>query len=416
MSDGAEHGQGSAAEPSLREQHELDASWTMVTDDRSLIHAANALASGSGPVGVDAERASGFRYGSEAYLVQVFRRGAGTFIFDPLGIDSFAPLADALGPRSIGDDEWVIHSASQDLACLEALGLVPERLFDTELASRLLGFDRVGLGSLVERLLGIRLNKAHSAADWSTRPLPETWLEYAALDVALLPDLRDAVAAELVAQGKHEIAAEEFEATRTRPPKPAPAEPWRKLNGVSRLKTPRELAIARELWRARDDLARARDLGPGRLIPDSSIVLAAAEQPRSAGQLAAMRDFRGRASRSELDRWWKAILAGKTTDDLPEPRPRDPDAIPHHRNWAMRFPDAAARLSVARETLAAEAERLNMPIENLLTPDTLRRLAWEPPQPATVEAVSDRLRELGARPWQTVVTAPLLAAVFVEFD
>ena len=250
----------------LREQHELETTWTMVADDATLLRASEALAAGSGPAGVDAERASGYRYGSEAYLVQVYRRGAGTFIFDPVEIRSFAPLAEALGPGSLGDDEWIIPSASQDLGCLAELGLVPEHLFDTELASRLLGFERVGLGAIVERLLGIRLHKAHSAADWSTRPLPEPWLEYAALDVALLPDLRDAVAAELDAQGKHEIAEQEFEAARTRPPKPAPDEPWRRLRGASRLRTPKELAVARELWNSRDELARSRDVAPGRLL------------------------------------------------------------------------------------------------------------------------------------------------------
>lgn len=395
------------------EQQDLSVTWSLVADGEGVARAADAIASGTGPVGVDAERASGFRYGSEAYLVQVFRRGAGTFLFDPTEIEDFGPLAEALAPGALGRDEWILHSASQDLACLEALGLTPERLFDTELASRLLGFERVGLGSLVERLLGIRLHKAHSAADWSSRPLPGDWLEYAALDVALLPDLRDAVARELEAQGKIEIAKQEFEAVRTKPPKPAPAEPWRRLSGGNRLKTPRELAIARELWLARDELARSRDVAPGRLLPDASIVVAASAQPRSAGHLASLGDFKGRASRSELDRWWRAVLRGKTTDELPSLRPRDPDAIPHHRGWAQRHPEAAARLVAAREALAAEAERQRMPLENLLTPDTLRRLAWDPPSPATSESISERLAELGARPWQTVITAPIIAAAFV---
>ncbi|MCA0347625.1 MAG: ribonuclease D, partial [Actinobacteria bacterium] len=179
----------------------------MITDSRDLERAAETLAGGHGPAGVDAERASGFRYGSEAYLVQVHRRGAGTFLFDPTEIDDFSALDEA-----IRGEEWILHAASQDLPCLDAIGLRPQRLFDTELASRLLGFERVGLGSIVEQLLGIRLSKAHSAADWSTRPLPGPWLEYAALDVALLPDLRDAVEAELEAQGKTGIAEQEFEA------------------------------------------------------------------------------------------------------------------------------------------------------------------------------------------------------------
>jgi ribonuclease D len=390
------------------EQHELEADWSLVGDRGALEAAAEAIDAGTGPIGLDAERASGFRYGGEAYLVQVHRRGAGTFLFDPTLIDGFDPLVEA-----ISGEEWILHSASQDLACLEALGLVPERLFDTELASRLLGFERVGLGAIVERLLGIRLHKAHSAADWSTRPLPEPWLEYAAFDVALLPELRDAVAGELAEQGKEEFAAQEFEAVRTRPAKPAPEEPWRRLSGTNRLRSPRELAIARELWLARDALARARDTAPGRLLPDASIIVAAAAQPRSAGHLAGLSDFKGRASRTELERWWAAVLRGKTTDELPGPAPREPGFLPHHRGWAQKHPEAAARLVAAREAVAAEAERLRMPTENLLTPELLRRVAWDPPAQASPDAVRDRLRELGARDWQSELTAPLIAAAFV---
>lgn len=393
------------------EQHELDADWSLIGDSAGLEYAAELLDAGTGPVGVDAERASGFRYGGDAYLVQVHRRGAGTFLFDPVTIDGFEPLAEA-----IGQEEWILHSASQDLACLEAIGLVPPRLFDTELASRLLGFERVGLGALVERLLGVRLDKAHSSADWSKRPLPESWLEYAALDVALLPELRDAVARELGLQRKVEFAEQEFEAVRTRPAKPQLADPWRRLTGGNRLKSPRELAIARELWYARDELARSSDVAPGRLLPDASIVVAAAAQPRSAGQLASISEFKGRTSRSELNRWWSAILRGKTTDEMPPLVKREPGSIPHHRGWAQRHPEAAARLATAREAVAAEAERQSIPVENLLTPDLLRRLAWDPPSPASPDAVSDRLRELGARDWQIALVAPLISTAFVETE
>jgi ribonuclease D len=391
------------------EQSELDTDWSLVTEDRDLERAAEELASGSGPVGVDAERASGFRYGSEAYLVQVFRRGARPFLFDPTLLSSFTPLAEA-----IDDEEWILHAASQDIPCLDALGLRPRMLFDTELAARLLGYERVGLGAIVESLLGIKLEKAHSAADWSQRPLPEPWLEYAALDVALLPDLRDAVMRDLDAQGKIDFALQEFEAVRTRPEKPRAAEPWRKLSGGHALRTPRSLAIARELWLARDELARERDIAPGRLIPDASIVAAAAANPRSKGDLARLQTFKGRASRSELERWWRAVLVGKTTDELPGPKSREPGTIPHHRGWPQRHPEAAARLAAAREGVAAEAERQRIPLENLLTPDHLRAIAWRPPQPATAEHIALRLKELGARDWQIGITAPIIAAAFVD--
>lgn len=390
-------------------QSELRPEWTLVTDDSGLLRAAERLAAGDGAAGVDAERASGFRYGSEAYLVQVHRRGAGTFLFDPIGIESFAPLAEA-----IGGEEWILHAASQDIPCLTEIGLIPDRIFDTELAARLLGYERVGLGAIVEALLGIELEKAHSAADWSQRPLPESWLEYAALDVALLPDLRDAVARELEAQGKTEFAAQEFEAVRTKPAKPRSAEPWRRLSGGHALKSPRALAIARELWNARDAVARERDVAPGRLIPDASVVAAAVANPRSQGDLARLQTFRGRASRTEIDRWWRAVLKGKTTEDLPGPRPRDPDSIPHHRGWAQRHPEAAERLTAMRAAIEAESERLGMPVENLLTPEYVRRLAWQPPAETSSEQIALRLTELGARPWQVALTAPILASTFVD--
>nr|WP_237462823.1 HRDC domain-containing protein [Leucobacter chromiireducens] len=381
----------------------------MITDNEGLARAAAELAAASGPVGVDAERASGFTYGSEAYLVQVFRRDAGPYLFDPTGITDFAPLADA-----IRGEEWVLHAASQDIPCLADLGLHPDHLFDTELAARLLGYERVGLGAIVESLLGIHLEKAHSAADWSKRPLPESWLDYAAFDVALLPDLRDAVARDLAAQGKEEYAAQEFEAARTKRPKPKNPEPWRKLSGGHALRTPRSLALARELWEARDALARERDVAPGRLIPDSSVVAAAAANPRSKGDLARLPNFKGRASRTEIDRWWRAILTGKTTEDLPGAKPRDPDAIPHHRGWAQRHPEAAERLTEARAVVETEAERQGIPIENLLTPDHLRRLVWRPPADRSPEGIALRLTELGARAWQVGIVAPILAPVFVE--
>ena len=391
------------------EQSELNTSWSMVTSAEELDRAADALAGGHGPIGVDAERASGYTYRSNAYLVQASRRGSGTFLFDPTEITDFSALSDA-----IGDEEWIFHAASQDLACLAEIGLVPSRIFDTELATRLLGFDRVGLGAVVERLLGISLKKAHSAADWSTRPLPESWLEYAALDVALLPDLRDAVAAELAEQEKEAIAFEEFEAVRTKAPKAPATEPWRKLAGGGRLSGQRSLAIARELWTARDSLARERDVAPGRLFPDASLIAAVKANPRSQGELAAMKAFHGRASRTELPRWWAAILLGKTTDDLPNLRVPGEKPMPHHRGWAERHPEAAARLAAARAVVEAEAEARQVPIENLLTPDLLRRLAWQPPAEITADSVNSALADLGARPWQREATSTIIAAAFVE--
>ncbi len=209
--------------------------------------------------------------------MQLRRSGAGTALIDPIPLADLSTLDEA-----IADAEWVLHAASQDLPCLAEVGLRPRRLFDTELAARLAGFERVGLAALTEQLLGYRLEKHHSAADWSSRPLPESWLTYAALDVEMLTDLRDVLAAELARQGKQEWAAEEFAALvlwGTRPPR-VRAEPWRRTSGIHRVRGPRAQARVRALWYARDQIAVRRDTAPGRVLPDSAIIAAAELDPK----------------------------------------------------------------------------------------------------------------------------------------
>jgi ribonuclease D len=383
--------------------------YVVIADATGVVDAARVLSEGEGPVAVDVERASGFRYSQRAYLVQVYRRGAGVFLFDPPPIGDFTALQDA-----IGAEEWVLHAASQDLPSLRELGLEPASLFDTELAARLLGHDRVGLGAVVEDTLGISLAKAHSASDWSTRPLPQSWLEYAALDVIHLVDVRDALAAELTEQGKTEFAAEEFRAVLEREPKPPREEPWRRLSGLHTVRGRKNLAVARELWTAREDYAREQDVAPGRLIPDRALIAAVLAEPPSKSALAAVKDFTGRASRSQLDRWWAAIEAGRAATQLPLERATGGDTLPPPRAWADRNPEADARLKAARPRLEQRATELGMPTENLLTPDMLRRVAWMPPEPVTPAAIGEALDALGARAWQIGQTAQLIADAFVD--
>ena len=142
---------------------QLSASAAQIAD------AAARLYRGHGPFAVDAERASGFRYSNRAYLIQIRRSGAGTVLIDPVNHGG-SPL-DALGP-------------------VAEVGLRPPSLYDTELAGRLAGLERVNLAAMVQRLLGLGLAKGHGAADWSKRPLPDAWLNYAALDVEVLIELR----------------------------------------------------------------------------------------------------------------------------------------------------------------------------------------------------------------------------------
>jgi ribonuclease D len=377
----------------------------VIADEASLAEVVAAFAAGTGPVAVDAERASGYRYGQRAYLVQLRREGAGSALIDPVACPDLSALGDA-----IADAEWVLHAATQDLPCLREIGMVPSRLFDTELAGRLAGFPRVGLGAMVENVLGYVLEKGHSAVDWSTRPLPDPWLRYAALDVELLVDLRDALEKELDRQGKLDWAHPEFDAIASAPPAPPRKDPWRRTSGMHKVRRRRQMAVVRELWTARDRIAQRRDVSPGKVLGDGAIVEAALSLPANVHALAALPGFGHRTGRRQLEQWQAAVDRAKELPDAELPQPGAPLAgPPPPRAWADKDPVAAARLSAARAAVSSLAETLNMPQENLITPDTVRRVCWEPPGDRSEAAVAEALRGYGARPWQIEQVTPLLA-------
>jgi ribonuclease D len=379
----------------------------------ALADATQRLAAGHGPVAVDAERASGFRYGHRAFLVQLRRDGAGTVLIDPVACPDLSGINTALA-----DVEAVIHAASQDLPCLSDLGYRPQLLFDTELAGRLLGYPRVGLGTLVESVLGLTLEKSHSAADWSTRPLPEEWLRYAALDVEVLVELRDALAGQLAEQGKSEWARQEFAAELSAQPPPPRPEPWRRTSGIHRVRNRRGLAVVRELWLERDRIARRRDLSPTRVLPDAAIVEAARSLPGNGAELVAIQGFSGRGARRHTAEWLRAVgrARGQSDRDLPAVSARPSDGPPPAHRWPERDPDAATRLTAVRAVVAALADEHHLPAENLLPPDAVRRLAWQPPQPPTAEAVGAGLAAYGARPWQVDLTSPPIAGALLRIS
>ncbi|MEV0689147.1 ribonuclease D [Streptomyces sp. NPDC050388] len=382
----------------------------VITDEAALAEVTAAFAAGTGPVAVDAERASGYRYGQRAYLVQLRRAGAGSALIDPVACPDLSGLGEALS-----DAEWVLHAATQDLPCLREIGMLPGRLFDTELAGRLAGFPRVGLGAMVENVLGFVLEKGHSAVDWSTRPLPEPWLRYATLDVELLVDLRHALEKELDRQGKLEWALQEFEAIASAPPPEPRKDPWRRTSGMHKVRRRRQMAVVKELWQARDRIAQRRDVSPGKVLSDAAIVEAALAVPTNTHALAALNGFGQRVGRRQLEQWQAAVDRARALPESQLPQPGQPvTGPPPPRAWADKDPVAAARLSAARAGVSALAERLNMPQENLITPDTVRRLCWEPPQPADRESVAAALAGYGARPWQVEQVTPVLVAALVS--
>lgn len=385
----------------------------LVASAADLEVATAALGEGTGPVAVDAERASGFRYGHRAFLVQFRRRGAGTVLIDPVACPDLSGLDLALA-----DTEAVLHAASQDLPCLADLGYRPRNLFDTEVAGRLLGCPRVGLATMVESMLGLGLEKTHSAADWSTRPLPVDWLRYAALDVEVLVELRDVLAQRLSEEGKLEWARQEFAAELAAAAEPPPAriDPWRRTSGIHRIHTRRGLAVVRELWQERDKIARRRDLSPTKVLSDAAIIEAARIMPSGPEELTAITGFTARGARRHLPEWLRAISRAKALPDKALPSASAPpgEGPPPAHRWPDRDPEAAQRLTAARAVVAALADSHSLPAENLLPPDAVRRLSWQPPSTLSTAAVGADLASYGARPWQVELTSMPLARAMLR--
>ena len=375
----------------------------IVVTDAALRDTIAAIKAGTGPVALDAERASGFRYRQRAYLIQLRRHGSGTHLIDPTAFDDLNDLNSALH----GVD-WILHAASQDLVCLAELGLRPSaQLFDTELAGRLLGLARVGLGPLVEEQIGVSLAKEHSAADWSTRPLPEPWLNYAALDVEYLIELWALLEAALIETTKYEWALQEFEHVKNSTVAIERVDAWRRTSGMHKLHTSRELAVVREVWQQRDVLARSLDTAPGRMLPDAAIVALAASQSQDRNVLLALPEMKHRYSRRNQETWIQSVVSAHALSeaDLPPVRVKS-GGPPPPRNWMPRHPQAFAALENAKEAVAALSESVSIPVENLMTPDHIRRIMWD--GASSIEDVHESLRDLHARTWQIDLVAPLI--------
>ena len=378
------------------------------------------LSQGYGPFAVDAERASGFRYSARAYLIQIKRNDGGLHLIDPIPFGPGHELFTKLNSL-MNTDEVILHASTQDLPCLRELGINPIKLFDTELAGRIAGLPRVGLGPLLETLMGVSLAKEHSAADWSARPLPNEWLTYAALDVELLVELRDRMYEILKSSNKLSWALEEFAAILKAPPAPPRVDPWRRTSGMHKVKRRDQLAIIKELWIARDKVAAEQDIAPGKLLNDSAIVeLAMAAAVTKKEFEKALRPLGLRARWLEnLPLWLSSISVALSLPEDQWPAMRtNADTLPPIKLWRDKFPEKYAPLSHARAAMELIAQENEIPVENLITPEHVRRVCWKPPTGATevlsLQAVERALIELGARQWQINLVAPALALALLE--
>jgi ribonuclease D len=383
----------------------------VIADEAAFKSALVELAEGSGPFAVDAERASGYKYSSRAYLIQIKRSGGGLHLIDPIpfgpGHHFFIELNELLNT-----DEVILHASTQDLPCLRELGINPKVLFDTELGGRIAGLPRVGLGPLLEAHLGVLLAKEHSAVDWSVRPLPLDWLNYAALDVELLIELRNIIAQVLEDAKKLPWAEAEFAAILAAPPSPPRVDPWRRTSGMHKIRKRNQLAIIRALWNVRNQIAESLDVAPGKLLNDSAIVELAMNPPTNKREFDKVLRPIGLRPRwkENLDIWLAAIASAVALpeSDYPEMRAAG-DSMPPTKIWKERFPEKYAPFTHARAAVELRAAELNIPVENLISPEVIRKLVWK----LSTDVARDAI-ELGARPWQVAETAELVSAALLE--
>ncbi len=391
----------------------------LVVDNDQRFEAALAqLSAGHGPFAVDAERASGYKYSARAYLIQIKREGGGLHLIDPIPFGPNHKYFQELNSL-LQSDEVILHASTQDLPCLREVGINPIKLFDTELGGRIAGLPRVGLGPLLESLMEVSLAKEHSAVDWSQRPLPQDWLNYAALDVELLIELRNQMYSILENSKKLKWALEEFQSILNAPAPPPRVDPWRRTSGMHKIKKRDQLAVVRALWTVRAEIAQEVDIAQGRLLSDAAIVEIATKSVEKpiANKKALEKVLRPLGLRA---RWMEnsATWISAITDALALPESQwppvrtDSDALPPLKIWRERFPQKYAPLTHAKANIQAKANELVIPFENLITPEYVRRICWSAPK----SGVAPALAALGARSWQIEIVGPILEAALLETE
>ena len=252
---------------------------------------------------VDTEAASFHRYEDRIYLLQVSSRSE-TAVVDPLAVGTLEPLAGILADPAV---EIVFHDADYDLRLLDReYGFHPNNIFDTRIAAQLLNEPGVGLAALLEKHLGIRLDKRFQRADWSARPLSPEMLDYAAADTRHLPELRDILREQLRARNRLAWAEEEFGLlTQIRFSPTGATEPgYLRLKGAKALRG-RELAVLRELWEWRETTAQRADRATFRILNNEPMLLMAKNPPADAAALKAIPGVSG----EQVERRGREILA-----------------------------------------------------------------------------------------------------------
>ncbi len=340
-------------------------------------------------VAVDTEAASFHRFVDRIYLIQLSIRRE-TAIIDPLTVDDMSGLGAVLADPAV---EVVFHDGDYDLRILDRdYGFHARHLFDTRIAAHLLGEPAVGLAALVEKHVGVTLDKKYQRADWSRRPLPPEMLEYAATDTRYLLELREKLRGLLEARGRLAWAEEEFErleGVRWTPPE-ANGNGYLRLKGARKLGR-RSLAVLRELVPWRDRIAAELDRATFRVISNEALLALSETPPRSQADL---EKVAGISSRLVAERGDSLLAAVEHALGVPE---KDLPRFPHAERRAAdpAFDQAVERLKGVRN---AAAERLGLDPGVLCPKGTLEAVARARPKSAAALAEIPEVRR-----WQVEV-------------
>ena len=375
----------------------------LIDNQESLINCCNNLEKDEQPYAIDAERASGFKYSQRAYLLQISSATSDIYLIDPTSIKDLTPLRQLLNNKS-----WILHAATQDLPCLFELELKPGEIFDTELAARLLSLPHVGLGGLLEDELQITLDKEHSAADWSKRPLPQDWLVYAALDVEFLHQLRKILTQKLSDNNKFDLAQQEFKALCSWQSPGLRNDPWRRTSGMHEVRGGQDSAIVRQIWLKRDEIAQQRDIAAGRVLNDAGIVEIATKKPKTVQELKDLASIKYRPAKNDAEIWFEQLqIALQMGPDQWPVKKKGAETYPAPKSWLEKRPEAYHRLQFVKAQLQKMSEELLIPVEHLCSPDLVKKWCWDKPTDQ-LETINDWLISQGARDWQAQNLAPVL--------
>ncbi|MSP60219.1 MAG: ribonuclease D [Myxococcales bacterium] len=344
-------------------------------------------------IALDTEGANFYRFVDRIYLLQLSTRDE-TAIIDPLAVGPIPSLGALLASPSV---EVVIHDADGDLRLIEQdFGWRPTQLFDTRVAAQLLGLPPTGLAGLIERYLGVKLDKKHQRADWSMRPLPKDMLDYAAEDTAHLLALRDRLAEELVAALRWSWAVEEFAVIERAPRKREERPPAFLRFKEARRLYPRQLAILRELVAWREEVARAADRTLFRIAHDDLLVGIARAAPGSRHALSSVKGMTpfvlGRHAKALVD----AVARGLAVEEGALPRFPGPPR-------EAKEPDVARLVGLLKGARDVVAAKVGLDPSLLLPRERMEAVARR--RPRTLEELA---AVPGVRRWHVEVMGEAL--------